>query len=303
MGDTMEYRKLGGWMYRPSVWAACRWWVITAGSTTKDMIALIRRAYDKGVTFFDTAEVYGPYTQRSGSGEALAPFRDKVKIGTKFGFGVEEKQPTAINSRPDHIRGQWKVLWNACAPTILTCCISTVSIRSADGGWPGIKGFDAGGQSAALGTIGSGCAFHHRAHAVCPLSACRAGMLYAIWWRSWKQIFRCWKSSVSASCLIVRWGRVSHGVIDENSRFYEGDRRWNLLQFTPEALKHNMPLMALVRNGRNGRLLSSPSYGCCRANRGSLLYPEQTTRLGWFARCGNCTSRQEMRSSTASIRK
>ena len=54
--------------------------------------------------FFDTAEVYGPYTSEEWVGEALVPFRNKVKIGTKFGFGVEEKQPTALNSRPDHIR-------------------------------------------------------------------------------------------------------------------------------------------------------------------------------------------------------
>ena len=68
------------------------------------MIALIRRAYEKGATFFDTAEVYGPYTSEEWVGEALAAFRNEVKIGTKFGFGVEEGKPTALNSRPDHIR-------------------------------------------------------------------------------------------------------------------------------------------------------------------------------------------------------
>ena len=70
----------------------------------KDMVALIRRAYDNGVTFFDTAEVYGPYTSEEWVGEALAPVRDKVVIATKFGFGVEEGRPTALNSLPDHIR-------------------------------------------------------------------------------------------------------------------------------------------------------------------------------------------------------
>ena len=70
----------------------------------KEMIALIRRAYDKGITFFDTAEVYGPYTSETWVGKAVAPFRHQIKIGTKFGFGVEEGQPTALNSRPDHIR-------------------------------------------------------------------------------------------------------------------------------------------------------------------------------------------------------
>lgn len=69
-----------------------------------EMIALIRRAYDKGVTFFDTAEVYGPYTSEEWVGEALQPFRSEVKIATKFGFGVEEGKPTSLNSRPDHIR-------------------------------------------------------------------------------------------------------------------------------------------------------------------------------------------------------
>ena len=70
----------------------------------KDMIALIRRAYDSGVTFFDTAEVYGPHTSETWVGEALEPVRDKVVIATKFGFGVEEGKPQALNSRPEHIR-------------------------------------------------------------------------------------------------------------------------------------------------------------------------------------------------------
>ena len=103
--DTMEYRKLGE-LDVSAIGLGCLPMVGYYGGKydKKDMIALIRRAYDKGVTFFDTAEVYGPYTSEEWVGEALAPFRDKVKIGTKFGFGVEEKQPTAINSRPDHIR-------------------------------------------------------------------------------------------------------------------------------------------------------------------------------------------------------
>ena len=70
----------------------------------EDMIKLIRHAYESGVTFFDTAEVYGPYTSETWVGKALKPVRDKVKIATKFGFGVEEGQPTALNSEPKHIR-------------------------------------------------------------------------------------------------------------------------------------------------------------------------------------------------------
>lgn len=70
----------------------------------KDSIATIRKAVELGVTFFDTAEVYGPYTSELWVGEALKSVRGQVKIATKFGFGVEEGQPTALNSEPKHIR-------------------------------------------------------------------------------------------------------------------------------------------------------------------------------------------------------
>ena len=102
---SIEYRKLGG-MEVSAIGLGCLPMVGYYGGKyeKKDMISLIRHAYDMGVTFFDTAEVYGPYTSETWVGEALAPFRDKVKIGTKFGFGVEEGKPTALNSRPEHIR-------------------------------------------------------------------------------------------------------------------------------------------------------------------------------------------------------
>lgn len=103
--NNMEHRRLGG-MDVSAIGLGCLPMVGYYGGKyeKKDMIALIRRAYEQGVTFFDTAEVYGPYTSEEWVGEALLPVRDKVKIGTKFGFGVEEGKPTALNSRPDHIR-------------------------------------------------------------------------------------------------------------------------------------------------------------------------------------------------------
>lgn len=102
----MEHRNLGG-MEVSAIGLGCLPMVGYYGGKyeKKDMIVLIRRAYDQGVTLFDTAEVYGPYTSEEWVGEAVAPFRDKVKIETKFGFGVEEGQPTALNSRPDHPQG------------------------------------------------------------------------------------------------------------------------------------------------------------------------------------------------------
>ena len=101
----MEHRKLGS-LEVSAIGLGCLPMVGYYGGNyeKKDMVALIRRAFERGVTFFDTAEVYGPYTSEEWVGEALAPVRNQVKIATKFGFGVEEKQPTALNSRPGHIR-------------------------------------------------------------------------------------------------------------------------------------------------------------------------------------------------------
>ena len=92
----MEYRKLGG-MDASAFGLGCLPMVGYYGGKydKKEMIDLIRRAYEQGVTLFDTAEVYGPYTSEEWVGEALQPFRDKVKIETKFGFGVEEGQNSA----------------------------------------------------------------------------------------------------------------------------------------------------------------------------------------------------------------
>src|SRR5215510_12549032 len=70
----------------------------------RDAVNLIRAAYDRGVTFFDTAEVYGPFTNEELVGEALAPVRDKVVIATKFGFNIVDGKQAGVDSRPDHIR-------------------------------------------------------------------------------------------------------------------------------------------------------------------------------------------------------
>lgn len=159
----MEYRNLGG-LAVSAIGLGCLPMVGYYGGKyeKKDMIALIRRAYDKGVTFFDTAEVYGPYTSEEWVGEALAPFRDKVKIGSKFGFGVEERQPTALNSRPDHIRraveGSLRRLRTDHIDLLYPapCRSKRADGRSCRNG----QGFDAGGKDIALGTVGSQRTLH-----------------------------------------------------------------------------------------------------------------------------------------------
>ena len=101
----MEHRSIGG-LNVSAIGLGCLPMVGYYGGkyNKNDMIALIRRAFEKGVTFFDTAEVYGPYTSELWVGEALKSVRGQVKIATKFGFGVEEGHPTALNSEPKHIR-------------------------------------------------------------------------------------------------------------------------------------------------------------------------------------------------------
>lgn len=215
----------------------------------QEMIALIRRAYDKGVTFFDTAEVYGPYTSEEWVGEALQPVRDKVKIATKFGFGVEEKQPTALNSRPDHIRRAVE----GSLRRLRTDHIDLLYQHRVD---PDVPMEDVAGTVKDL--INEGKVLHfglseasarsiRRAHAVCPVSAVQSE--YAIWWREPEtKIFPTLEELGIGFVPYCPLGRAFlTGTIDGNSRFYKGDRRWNLPQFTPEALKHNMPLVALIR--------------------------------------------------------
>lgn len=215
----------------------------------KEMIALIRRAYDKGITFFDTAEVYGPYTSETWVGKAVAPFRHQIKIGTKFGFGVEEGQPTALNSRPDHIRRAVE----GSLKRLKTDYIDLLYQHRVD---PNIPMEDVAGTVKEL--MQEGKVLHwglseasarsiRKAHAVCPLSAVQSE--YAIWWREPEtKIFPTLEELSIGFVPYCPLGRAFlTGVIDESRIFYQGDRRWNLPQFTPEALKHNMPLVTLIR--------------------------------------------------------
>ena len=132
---------------------------------------------------FDTAEVYGPYTSEEWVGEALAPFRDKVRIGTKFGFGVEEKQPTALNSRPDHIRRAVE----GSLRRLRTDHIDLLYQHRVDPNVPmeevagTVKDLMQEGKVLHWGLSEASARSIRRAHAVCPLSAVQSE--YAIWWR------------------------------------------------------------------------------------------------------------------------
>ena len=214
----------------------------------KDMIALIRRAYDSGVTFFDTAEVYGPYTSEEWIGEALAPVRDKVVIATKFGFGVEEGRPTALNSRPDHIRRAVE----GSLRRLRTDHIDLLYQHRVDPKVPmedvagTVKDLIREGKVLHFGLSEASAASIRRAHAVQPVSAVQSE--YSLLWREPEtKIFPTLQELGIGLVPYCPLGRgFLTGAIDENSRFTTG-RLSTLPQFTPEALKHNMPLPRLIR--------------------------------------------------------
>lgn len=215
----------------------------------KDMIALIRRAYDSGVTFFDTAEVYGPYTSEEWVGEALAPVRDKVVIATKFGFGVEEGRPTALNSRPDHIRRAVE----GSLRRLRTDHIDLLYQHHVDPKVPmedvagTVKDLIREGKVLHFGLSEASAASIRRAHAVQPVSAVQSE--YSLLWREPEtKIFPTLRELGIGLVPYCPLGRgFLTGAIDENSRFTTG-RLSTLPQFTPEALKHNMPLPRLIRS-------------------------------------------------------
>lgn len=215
----------------------------------KDMIALIRRAYDSGVTFFDTAEVYGPYTSEEWVGEALAPVRDKVIIATKFGFGVEEGRPTALNSRPDHIRRAVE----GSLRRLRTDHIDLLYQHRVDPKVPmedvagTVKDLIREGKVLHFGLSEASAASIRRAHAVQTVSAVQSE--YSLLWREPEtKIFPTLRELGIGLVPYCPLGRgFLTGAIDENSRFTTGCLS-TLPQFTPEALKHNMPLPRLIRS-------------------------------------------------------
>lgn len=215
----------------------------------KEMIALIRRAFENGVTFFDTAEVYGPYISEEWVGEALAPVRGQVKIGTKFGFGVEEGLPSALNSRPEHIRRAVE----GSLRRLRTDYIDLLYQHRVDPSVPmedvagTVKDLMMEGKVLHWGLSEAGVQSIRKAHAVCPLSAVQSE--YSLIWREPEtKIFPTLEELGIGFVPYCPLGRaLLTGAINENSRFQEPERRATLPMFTPEALKHNMQIVRLVK--------------------------------------------------------
>src|SRR5664280_3355421 len=150
----------------------------------KEMVALIRAAVDRGVTFFDTAEVYGPFTNEELVGEALAPVRDRVVIATKFGFGINpDGTRYGLDSRPDHI----KQVAEASLRRLKVATIDLLYQHRVDPNVPiedvagTVKGLIQQGKVKHFGLSEAGAQSIRRAHAVQPLAAIQSE--YSLWTR------------------------------------------------------------------------------------------------------------------------
>ncbi len=218
----------------------------------KEMTDLLHAAVDRGITFFDTAEVYGPFTNEELVGEALAPFRGKVVIATKFGFDLSgsDNRPgvPGLNSRPDHIKqaveGSLKRLKLETIDLLYQHRVDpNVPIEDVAGA---VKELIQAGKVKHFGMSEAGVKTIRRAHAVQPLTALQSE--YSLWWRKPEQ-------EVIPTLEELGIGFVPYsplgkgfltGKIDENAKFDSTDFRSTLPRFTPEALKANQAVIDLL---------------------------------------------------------
>jgi aryl-alcohol dehydrogenase-like predicted oxidoreductase len=213
----------------------------------KDAIALIRAAFDRGVTFFDTAEVYGPYTNEEVVGEALAPMRDQVVIATKFGWKIDPQtgQTVGVDSRPDHIR---KVV-DESLRRLRTDVIDLYYQHRVDPQVPiedvagTVKELIALGKVKHFGMSEAAARTIRRAHAVQPVTALQSE--YSLWWRKpEEEIIPTLEELGIGFVPFSPLGKgFLTGAIDEKTQFVPNDFRNSLPRFQAENRKANKALV------------------------------------------------------------
>jgi aryl-alcohol dehydrogenase-like predicted oxidoreductase len=217
----------------------------------KEGIALIRAAVERGVTFFDTAEVYGPFTNEELVGEALAPFRKQVAIATKFGFKIDPAtgKQAGLDSRPAHI----KEVANASLKRLKTDVIDLFYQHRVDTEVPiedvagAVKDLIREGKVKHFGLSEAGVKTIRRAHAVQPVTALQSE--YSLFWREpEKEVMPALEEMGIGFVPFSPLGKgFLTGKIDENTKFDSTDFRNIVPRFTPEARKANQALVELLR--------------------------------------------------------
>lgn len=217
-----------------------------------EMINIIRTAFDRGVTFFDTAEAYGPHECERILGEAIAPFRDKVVITSKFGWNIDQQtgaRRPGLNSQPSHI----KTVVDGMLKRLRTDRIDLLYQHRVDPAVPiedvagAVKDLMSSGKVLHWGLSEMGLDTLRRAHAALPVTAVQNE--YSMLWRGPEKdvIPTCEKLGIG----FVPWSPLGvqflTGWIDSDTRFAPGDIRGAEPRFSPENLKHNLALVALVK--------------------------------------------------------
>jgi aryl-alcohol dehydrogenase-like predicted oxidoreductase len=223
----------------------------------REMISLIRTAVDRGITFFDTAEVYGPFTNEDLVGEALAPVRDRVVIATKFGFDLSgsdrpsnDHRPGSSqpNSRPEHIK-------QAVEGSLKRLKVDTIDLLYQHRVDPNVPIEDVAGTVKELiqagkvkhfGLSEAGVKTIRRAHAVQPVTALQNE--YSLWWRTPEAEVLPTLEELGIG--LVPYSPLGRGFLtgkmDENTKFGSSDFRSKLPRYTPEALKANQTVVDLL---------------------------------------------------------
>lgn len=219
----------------------------------EDGVALIRAAFDRGVTFFDTAEVYGPFENEKVVGEALAPFRDRVVIATKFGFDIDPstgENRGGMTSRPDRIR-------QAVEGSLVRLGVESIDLlyqHRVDPSVPiedvagAVRDLISQGKVKHFGLSEPGVQTLRRAHAVQPVTAVQNE--YSLWWRAPET------NGILDACDELGIGFVPYsplgkgfltGAMNKDTKVPDGDFRASVPRFQPEAMAKNQAFVDLLR--------------------------------------------------------
>ena len=218
--------------------------------TQQEGVALIRAAFERGATFFDTAEVYGPFTNEQMVGKAVAPFRDRVVIATKFGFDIVDGKQSGLNSRPEHIH-------EVCDASLKRLGVEVIDLFYQHRVDPNVPIEDVAGAVGEL--IRAGKVKHfglsepgpqtvRRAHAVQPVTALQNE--YSLWTRGPET------NGILTVCEELGIGFVPYsplgkgfltGAMSKDTKLGEGDFRKLLPRFTPAAMDKNQALIDLLK--------------------------------------------------------
>ena len=216
-----------------------------------ESVTLIRQAVERGETFFDTAEVYGPYTNEEIVGEALKPVRDRVVIATKFGFNIVEGKMSGMNSRPEQIRKVCDASLKRLGIDVIDLFYQhrvdpNVAIEDVAGA---VKDLIAEGKVRHFGLSEPGAQTVRRAHAVQPVTALQNE--YSLWTRGPET------NGILEACEELGIGLVAYsplgkgfltGAMGKDTKIGEGDLRKLLPRFTPKAMEKNQALVYLLRD-------------------------------------------------------